>query len=68
MQGELTVELRTIRQAVAEIKAKDPNTAMTENFLRMLLDNNRIPYTPNGNRRLVVVANVESFLRQGKAV
>ena len=36
------VKLRSICQAVNDIRASDPGTAMTEGFLRLLIENGEI--------------------------
>lgn len=45
---------RTINAAASELKAIDPNTAISKNYLRKLVDENQIHYITVGkNRRLI---------------
>lgn len=58
--------MRTIRQAIAEIKRSDPQTAFSERALRQAIADGFIPVVHVGERkRLVNMAAVETYL-QGK--
>lgn len=56
--------MRTIRQAIAEIRANDPQTAFSERALRQAIADGIIPVVYVGERkRLVNMAAVETYLR-----
>ena len=44
------VKLRSICQAVNDIRKSDPGTAMTEGFLRLLIENGDVSYEICGSR------------------
>ena len=44
------VKLRSICQAVSDIRKSDPGTAMTEGFLRLLIENGDVSYEICGSR------------------
>lgn len=45
--------MRTIAKAIEEIKAEDPNTALTQNQLRVLVKTGAIPSVPAGRHTLI---------------
>lgn len=45
--------MRTLKEAYSELKAKDPQTAITPNYLRHLVITGQIPCTYVGRKRLV---------------
>lgn len=47
----MAVRMRFIKQAVEELRAMDPNTPITENYLRGLVKEGVIPHVKVGNRR-----------------
>lgn len=56
--------MRTIRQAMAEIRRNDPQTAFSERALRQAIADGIIPVVYVGERkRLVNMAAVETYLR-----
>ena len=56
--------MRTIRQAIAEIKRNDPQTAFSERALRQAIADGDIPVVHVGERkRLVNMVAVETYLR-----
>lgn len=56
--------MRTIRQAMAEIKRDDPQTAFSERALRQAIADGTIPVVYVGQRkRLVNMESVETYLR-----
>ena len=56
--------MRTIRQAMAEIRRSDPQTAFSERALRQAIADGIIPVVYVGERkRLVNMAAVETYLR-----
>ena len=46
-------KIRTIRKAVIEIKKIDPESAITENYIKKLCDRGEIPFLNAGNKTLV---------------
>lgn len=54
--------IRTIQQAYNEIKAKDPETAISKNFIRQLVSSGAIPSTKAGAKYLVNMAVVEKYV------
>ena len=50
------VKLRSICQAVNDIRASDPGTAMTEGFLRLLIENGDVSYEICGSRVCLNIA------------
>lgn len=56
--------MRTVRQAIAEIRRDDPQTAFSERALRQAIADGIIPVVYVGERkRLVNMAAVETYLR-----
>ena len=51
-------QIRTIKGAADEIKKVDPNTAITEYRIRLLVNEKSIPSVSVGNRKLVNMADV----------
>ena len=56
-------KVRTIRKAIAEIKENDPNTAISEHGLRILINNNVIPSIREGNRFLVDLDSIYEYYK-----
>lgn len=59
--------VRTLKQAVKEIREKDENTAITYNGLRMAVLNCEIPSVKRGNRFLVNLDRVEEYFNSGSS-
>ena len=59
------IKLRTIPQAFEEIRAKDPDTAMSVSLLRRLVSSGEIPSVPNGKHPLVNISVVEKYMSEG---
>ena len=53
--------LRTINKAYEELRARDPETAITRNLLREMVTQGVIPSARAGNRYLVDVDVVEKY-------
>lgn len=51
-------QIRTIKGAADEIKKVDPNTAITEYRIRLLVNEKLIPSVSVGNRKLVNMDDV----------
>ena len=60
--GEYMTRLRTINKAYDEIKAKDPDTAVSRRMFRDIVRSGMIPSIARGNRSLVDVDVAESCL------
>lgn len=56
------VRIRTIEQAVAEIKEADPRTAITEFYIRKLLNSGEVPAKKSGGKYLINMDVLEGFL------
>ena len=50
--------IRTIRQAAAEIRKTDPETAVTEYAIRQLVKSGQIPAVMSGNKALLNMDDV----------
>lgn len=57
-----TPKIRTIKQTIQELKAKDSATAFTESALRRAISSGDIPHIRAGNKILVNLDVVESYL------
>lgn len=57
-----TPKIRTIKQTIQELKAKDSATAFTESALRRAISSGDIPHIRAGNKILVNLDIVESYL------
>lgn len=55
-------KLRTINEAITEIKAEDPNCALTPWALRQLVKAGEIPALNIGSKQLVSLEAVERFV------
>ena len=53
-------KMRTINESVALIKAADPDYAITYNFIRKLISENKIKYFMSGKK---VILNFDDLLR-----
>ncbi len=54
--------MRLVKEAAAELKAKDPKTRITAHALRKMLMDGEVPYITAGNRRLVNMDILERYL------
>ena len=54
--------MRTIAQCVKEIRAFDPETAITEWFVRSLCANEKIKYFKSGSKYLINLDDFIAFL------
>lgn len=57
--------MRTIEQAAAELKASDPQTALTKNAIRQLVLVGTLPSVMVGSKRLICMEQLEKFLMEG---
>ncbi|MCI7301547.1 MAG: hypothetical protein SOR93_06450 [Clostridiales Family XIII bacterium] len=56
--------IRTIDQAYDEIKAKDPQTAISRYLVRQMVKQGTVPSLPSGNKRLVDVDVLERKIEE----
>lgn len=54
--------IRTLKEAAAELKAKDPETAITEYALRRLVKSGKLPHVLAGRKYLINMQVLESYL------
>lgn len=59
--------MRTAAKIVAEIKAADPGTEVTEYYIRQLVKEGSVPVVWAGNKALINLDDVLSLLRWGRA-
>ena len=55
-------KMRTIKEAIKEIKDYDSKTALTERGLRRLVKENKIPVVDIGNKALIDMENLYAYL------
>lgn len=56
--------MRTIQQAVAELKKEDENTAVTEHYLRKLVKCGHIPSVNTGHKILINIDTIGKYLEK----
>ncbi len=54
--------MRTVKEAIAELKKNDPHTAMTEHALRVLIKTGEIPIVQCGRRFLLNLDTLMEYL------
>ena len=54
--------LRAPRAAAEYYKSIDPNTAITEAFIRKLISNGEIPVIKNGVKQVVSIESINNYL------
>lgn len=59
--------MRTVKEAVAEIKAIDPDTAVTFYQVRRLALQGVLPVVPAGNKRLICLDTLIEYLQNPTA-
>lgn len=57
--------VRTIKGALKELKAIDPNTSVTLYAIRKMVKQNKIPYIKTGNKILINMDNLIHYI-EGK--
>lgn len=60
-------KMRTAAGVLAEIKATDPNTAVTMHYIRHIIKAKCVPVVEVGCKKLVNVDDVLAFLQTGVA-
>lgn len=58
----VTPRMRTIKQAINELKTQDSETAFTESALRRAISSGDIPHLRAGNKILVNLDTIEKYL------
>lgn len=56
--------IRTIDKAYDELKAKDPETAISRYLVRQMVKQGMVPSLPSGNKRLVDVDVLEEKIKE----
>ncbi|HYE08701.1 MAG TPA: DNA-binding protein [Patescibacteria group bacterium] len=56
------VKMRTIKDALGDIKAVDPGTAVTKHYLRNLVITGAVPTVKAGNKYLINMDLLENYL------
>lgn len=65
----MVARMRFVQQALAELKAEDPNTNVTEHCLRQLVKSGAVPTVTVGrNRKLLNYDKLLEFLENPKPV
>ncbi len=57
-------KIRTINQAYDEIKAKDPDTAISRYLVRAMVNDGTVPSIKNGNKKLVDMDVLERKIKE----
>lgn len=57
------MKMRTISAAIEEIKAADPQSCVTEHYVRSLILEGRIPYCKAGKKYLIDLITLELYLK-----
>lgn len=61
--------IRTVNTAYAELISKDPNTAVTKNAIRQIVNAGKIPSLQFGNKTVFDLDDLEAYIRSfGKPV
>ena len=64
-RDERIPRMRTAPKIVAEIKALDPGTEVTEHYVRQLVRDGAVPVVWAGSKALINLDDVLGLLRQG---
>lgn len=67
MEQNAIPRMRTAPKIVAEIKALDPETEVTEYYIRQLMKSGAVPVVWAGNKALINLDTVLDLLRVGTA-
>ena len=63
----MTPRMRTIQEAAAELRRIDPHTAVTPYFIRRIVLDGTIPHVKAGNKQLVNLDTLLSYLAEAPA-
>ena len=58
----MVARMRTLREALKELKVIDPNTSVTYNFIKQLCENNLVPYIRLNKKYLINLDELLKFL------
>lgn len=61
------LHMRTIDQAMAHVKAADPETALTKTALRRLVVTGAIPSVRVGQKYLLALENLDAYLQAAES-
>lgn len=61
------MRIRTIQKAYEEIKAADPETAVTAYRIRQLVINGEVPSRKSGNKFLIDLDKLQAYFTAGGA-
>lgn len=64
--NNLIPKMRTINESVSEIKSRDAKSAITPNFIRLLVKQNKIRYVSVGTRILVNFDDLLDYIQGGQ--
>ena len=67
MEREYIPRMRTAAKIVAEIKALDPGSEVTEHYVRQLVKCGKVPVAWAGNKALINLDDILDLLRLGTA-
>lgn len=67
-RGVTMNRMRTIQQAINELKAEDPNTAITYHFLRGCILRGELPFVAVGRKRLINMDTLEGFINKRNTI
>jgi excisionase family DNA binding protein len=59
--------MRTISEAISELRAEDPQTAITTHFLRQAIASGRLPAIKAGRKILINLETLSEFLSRPEA-
>ena len=65
MEQEIIPRMRTAPKIVAEIKALDPGSEVTEHYVRQLVKDGKVPVVWAGTKALINLDDVLELLRLG---
>lgn len=57
--------MRTLPEAMLEIKSLDPHSALTLTALRRMVNNNEIPYVSIASKKLICLDSLLEILEKG---
>lgn len=55
-------KIRTIRKAAAEIRKQDPDTAITEYFIRQLVSTGEIPSIKSNSKSMINMQDLYNYI------
>jgi hypothetical protein len=64
----MSVRMRTVNQCIQYLKEIDPSTCIGPGFLRRRIKDGSIPFVRAGNRKLIDLSNLISYLSTGESI